>query len=159
VRLISNTLKALEAYFRGAVLDRYRMLDKRGEAHRLYLFQGSGGQGDVHGGGGYGGWGRHGRMRIYEELVRENMLTKEEQALIGNIVIQSLSHSRLCLFRRDICRLSGNFRNEKDMIQRQFEAIQINLGILTFGCVAQCAQNTRELLQEDNRAWERLGAK
>lgn len=93
-----NALKMLAAYFRGAMFDRYKALEAKGEGSLFHIFQGpaSGGpeakiKRDIHGGGGHGGWGGHGRMSIYEELVRQKVLTVREQALFKKIVIQSLS--------------------------------------------------------------------
>ena len=70
------------AYFRGAIFDRSRVLEAKGEGDMYYIFhtsmEGAKGKGfgdghvfkrDVHGGGGHGGWGSHARMAIYEELV------------------------------------------------------------------------------------------
>ena len=98
-----NTLKMLDAFFRGAIFDRYRALEAKGEGEMFYLFHTSmsgnksarigGGktfQRDVHGGGGHGGWGGHARMLIYEELVARGVLTEEEQALYRKLVVQSL---------------------------------------------------------------------
>lgn len=99
-----GALKMLAAYFRGAVLDRYRALEARGEGHLFYvfntslegdrskrIFQGKTLQRDVHGGGSHGGWGSHARMMIFQELVERGLLTEEEQALFRRIVVQSLS--------------------------------------------------------------------
>ncbi len=86
-----NVLKILKAVLLGGVFDRYRELEKKGEADMFYIFYGDVGQRDVHGGGAHGGWGSASRMRIYEALVKENMLNAEEQMLFKQIVIQSLS--------------------------------------------------------------------
>ena len=98
-----NALKMLGAFFRGAIFDRYRALEAKGEGDMLYLFHTSmsgnksavigGGrtfQRDVHGGQGHGGWGGHARMLIYEELVAGGVLTADEQALYRTLVVQSL---------------------------------------------------------------------
>jgi hypothetical protein len=103
-----NALKMLAAYFRGAVLDRYRALDAQGEGKMFYIFNTSmdGNKStrissdkvflrDVHGGGGHGGWGSHARMLIYEELVKQEILSREERALFREIVVQSLSEDFL----------------------------------------------------------------
>lgn len=103
-----NALKMLAAYFRGAMFDRYRALEAKGEGSMFYIFhtsmQGTKAKGfgeghvfkrDVHGGGGHGGWGGHARMIIYEELVARGVLTKDEQALFRKIVLQSLNKSIL----------------------------------------------------------------
>jgi len=96
-RRSKNDVKILRAVFLGGILDRYRALAKKGEGDRFHIFYGPSKRGnkyyvrDVHGGGGHGGWGGAARMRIYEELVRQNMLTGEERALFKKIVIQSLS--------------------------------------------------------------------
>lgn len=86
-----NALKMMQAYFRGAILDRYRAFEKSGEGDRFYLFNTHVGGRSKYGGGSHGGWGSHGRMRIYEELVKQKMLTPDEQKLFKKIVIQSLS--------------------------------------------------------------------
>ena len=78
----TSALKMLAAYFRGAIFDRSRVLEAKGEGDVYYIFhtsmEGAKGKGfgdghvfkrDVHGGGGHGGWGSHARMAIYEELV------------------------------------------------------------------------------------------
>lgn len=103
-----NTLKMLAAYFRGAIFDRYRALEARGEEKMFYIFhtsmEGNKSKGfgekhtfkrDVHGGGGHGGWGSHARMVIFEELVAREMLTSAEQALFRKIVVQSLGKNFL----------------------------------------------------------------
>ncbi len=103
-----NTLKMIAAHFRGAIFDRYRLLQSRGEEHMFYIFhtsmEGSKTEGfgeghvfkrDVHGGGGHGGWGSHARMIIFEELVARKVLTRDEQSLFRKIVIQSLEKSFL----------------------------------------------------------------
>lgn len=41
---------------------------------------------DFHGGGYHGGWGGASRMRIYEELSRQKMLTAAEEALFRKLV-------------------------------------------------------------------------
>ena len=45
---------------------------------------------DVHGGGYHGGWGGAARMRIYEELSSQKMLSAEEEVRFEKIVKQSL---------------------------------------------------------------------
>ena len=110
-----NALKMLAAYFRGAIFDRYCTLESQGEGEMFYIFNtsmdgepklwGSSGKvflHDVHGGGGHGGWGAHSRMLIYEELIKQGILSKEEQVLFRKIVVQSLSEDFLdfnCLER------------------------------------------------------------
>ncbi|HUS90428.1 MAG TPA: hypothetical protein VM695_01215 [Phycisphaerae bacterium] len=93
----AGALKVLAAVFRGAMFDRYRALEAQGEGELFHVFYGGASKGgtgplkhDVHGGGGHGGWGGTGRMRIYEELARQGVLTADEQALYRKIVLQSL---------------------------------------------------------------------
>lgn len=97
-----NALKILRAVFLGGILDRYRELERKGEADLFYIFYVSGDnheelvkrgwKRDIHGGGGHGGWGSASRMRIYEALSEENMLTDTEKVLFRQIVIQSLDN-------------------------------------------------------------------
>jgi len=91
-------LKIIAAYFRGAIFDRYYALEAKGEGELFHLFYGPASRAadakikhDIHGGGGHGGWGSAARMRIYEELVKQGLLSTEEQDLFKKIVIQSLS--------------------------------------------------------------------
>jgi len=99
-----NALKILSAYFRGAIFDRYCTLDAKGEGEMFYIFNTSMDatelalvssdkvfKHDVHGGGSHGGWGSHARMLIYEELVKQEVLNRQEQTLFEKIVVQSLS--------------------------------------------------------------------
>ena len=72
-----NALKILHAYFM-SILDRYYEAKKAGNSDKFNLFSG------------HGAWGSGGRMRIYAELVRQNMLTAQEQATFKKIVNQSL---------------------------------------------------------------------
>ena len=72
-----NALKILHACFM-SILDRYYDAEKAGNGDKFNLFSG------------HGAWGSGGRMRIYAELVRQNMLTAEEQATFKQIVNQSL---------------------------------------------------------------------
>lgn len=99
-----NTLRILRAVFRGLVLDWHRKLEAKGEGDLLYIFfttspgdktarkmpDGRTIVRDLHGGGYHGGWGGASRMRIYEELVRQDMLTPEEKRRFREIVHQSL---------------------------------------------------------------------
>jgi hypothetical protein len=102
-RIDKNALRILRAVFRGLILDRYAKLEVKGEADLLYIFFTSLRSGkreevfdidgrklyrDVHGGGAHGGWGGAARMRIYEELVRKDMLTQKEMDRFKKIVHQ-----------------------------------------------------------------------
>jgi hypothetical protein len=97
-----NALKVLRAVFRGLILDRHAALQAKGEGDLLYIFFTTlrGGQReevleidhrqmlrDVHGGGTHGGWGGAARMRIYEELARQDMLTPEEKDRFREIAL------------------------------------------------------------------------
>ena len=73
----TGALKILQAYFL-SILDRYHDAQKAGEGDAFNLFPG------------HGAWGSGGRMRIYEELVRQNMLTPDEKAMFKTMVNQSL---------------------------------------------------------------------
>ena len=99
-----NTLKILRAVFHGLILDRHANLQAKGEGDLLYIFFTTlrGGKReevlevdnremlrDVHGGGTHGGWGGGARMRIYEELAKQDMLTQEEKDRFREIVHQS----------------------------------------------------------------------
>lgn len=99
-----NAIRILRAVFRGLILDWYARCEKRGEGDLFYIFfttssgnkvqrQAEDGRTlrrDHHGGGYHGGWGGACRMRIFEELVRQNMFTDAEQATMKKIVYQSL---------------------------------------------------------------------
>ncbi len=99
----SGALKILRAVFRGLILDWHRKLQAKGEEDLLYIFfttntgdktarkafDGRTLVRDLHGGGYHGGWGGAARMRIYEELVRQDMLTPEEKQRFREIVHQS----------------------------------------------------------------------
>lgn len=108
-----GAIRILRAVFRGLILDRHRKLVAKGEGDLLYLFHSTltGGNKeswlpvgdrkmfrDLHGGGYHGGWGGAARMRIYEELVRQNMLTDEQKKRAGEIIRQSLD-SKIVDFR------------------------------------------------------------
>ena len=98
-----NAIRILRAVFRGLILDWYARCEKRGEGDLFYIFfttssgnkvqrQAEDGRTlrrDHHGGGYHGGWGGACRMRIFEELVRQNMFTDAEQATMEKIVYQS----------------------------------------------------------------------
>ncbi|MHC4177023.1 MAG: hypothetical protein ACYSWU_05935 [Planctomycetota bacterium] len=99
-----GALKILRAVFRGLILDRHAKLQAAGEDDLLYIFFTTlrGGKReevleidgrrllrDVHGGGTHGGWGGAARMRIYEELAKQDMLTQEEEDRFRQIVHQS----------------------------------------------------------------------
>ena len=100
-----NAIRILRAVFRALILDWHARCEQRGEGDLFYIFfttnsgnkvsrQAADGRTlkrDHHGGGYHGGWGGASRMRIYEELVRQNMLTEAEQARMKKIVHQSLS--------------------------------------------------------------------
>ena len=99
-----NSLRILRGVFRGLIIDWHAKLEAKGEGDLMYiLFTTNSGDKmtrkadkdrmlvrDLHGGGYHGGWGSACRMRIYEELVRQKMLTAEEKALFKKIVHQSL---------------------------------------------------------------------
>ncbi len=99
-----NALRILRAVFRALILDWQTRCEQRGEGDLFYIYfttnsgnkvqrQSTDGRTlkrDHHGGGYHGGWGGASRMRIYEELVRQKMLTKLEQARMKKIVYQSL---------------------------------------------------------------------
>ena len=113
-----NAIKILAAVFRGLIFDWHRRLQSRGEGDLLYLFfttnpgdkgarRTSGGRSlvrDLHGGGYHGGWGGAARMRIYEELVRQQMLTADEQLHFRSLVRQSFRRRwrRQMLLRRGL---------------------------------------------------------
>ena len=101
----SSALRVLRAVFRGLLLDRHKKLEEKGEGDLLYIFYTSltgdrkestlnvNGRKvfrDVHGGGYHGGWGGAARMRIYEELSSQKMLSAEEEVRFEKIVKQSL---------------------------------------------------------------------
>ena len=100
-----NAIRILRAVFRALILDWHARCEQRGEGDLFYIFfttnsgnkvsrQAADGRTlkrDHHGGGYHGGWGGASRMRIYEELVRQNMLTEAEQTRMKKIVHQSLS--------------------------------------------------------------------
>ena len=101
-----NELKILQAVFRALILDWHARLEETGEGDRMYIFFVTTAPGskterklpggttlirDLHGGGYHGGWGGAARMRIYEELANQGMLTPEEQARFKKIVHQSMS--------------------------------------------------------------------
>ena len=101
----SSALRVLRAVFRGLLLDRHKKLEEKGEGDLLYIFYTSltgdrkestlnvNGRKvfrDVHGGGYHGGWGGAARMRIYEELSSQKMLSAEEEVRFEEIVKQSL---------------------------------------------------------------------
>ena len=75
-----NALGILHAYFL-SILDRYEEAETAGDGDAFNLFPG------------HGAWGSGGRMRIYEELVRRNMLSRKQQSTFKNIVNQSLKLS------------------------------------------------------------------
>ena len=100
-----NAIRILRAVFRALILDWHARCEQRGEGDLFYIFfttnsgnkvqrksaDGRTLQRDHHGGGYHGGWGAASRMRIYEELIRQNMLTEAERARMKKIVHQSLS--------------------------------------------------------------------
>jgi hypothetical protein len=109
-----SALRVLRAVFRGLILDRYSKLEKKGEGDLLYMFytsltgdrkestldvEGRKVFRDIHGGGYHGGWGGAARMRIYEELSTQKMLTGEEEIRFEKIVKQSLE-SRFIDFKK-----------------------------------------------------------
>ena len=99
-----NALRILRAVLRGLILDWYAKAEAKGEGDMFYIFftTNSGNKvarkaedgrvlrRDFHGGGYHGGWGGASRMRIYEELSRQKMLTATEEKLFRKIVHQSL---------------------------------------------------------------------
>jgi len=108
-----NSIRVLRGVFRGLILDWYAKLEADGEEDMFYIYfttnsgdktkrnsaDGRTLRRDYHGGGYHGGWGGACRMRIYEELVRQNMLTDAEQTTMKKIVHQSLE-SRFLDFKR-----------------------------------------------------------
>lgn len=99
-----NALRILRAVLRGLILDWYAKAEAEGEGDMFYIFfttnsgnkvarkaaDGRTLKRDFHGGGYHGGWGGASRMRIYEELSRQKMLTAAEERLFRKIVHQSL---------------------------------------------------------------------
>ena len=99
-----NALRILRAVLRGLILDWYAKAEAKGEGDMFYIFfttnsgnkvarkaeDGRTLKRDFHGGGYHGGWGGASRMRIYEELSRQKMLTAAEEKLFRKIVHQSL---------------------------------------------------------------------
>lgn len=98
-----NELLILQAVFRALILDWHAKLEAKGEGDLMFIFfttapgnkterqiEGRTLKRDVHGGGYHGGWGGAARMRIYEELSRQKMLTAEEEARFKKIVHQSM---------------------------------------------------------------------
>ncbi len=99
-----NALRILRAVLRGLILDWYAKAEAKGEEDMFYIFfttnsgnkvarkakDGRTLRRDFHGGGYHGGWGGASRMRIYEELSRQKMLTAAEEKLFRKIVYQSL---------------------------------------------------------------------
>ena len=100
-----NDLRILQAVFRGLILDWHAKVEAKGQGEIFYIFFSTapGDKGarntsdgrtivrDLHGGGYHGGWGGAARMRIYEELARQKMLTPDEMKRFKRIVHQSLS--------------------------------------------------------------------
>ena len=96
-----NELLILQAVFRALILDWHAKLEEKGEEELMFIFfvttapgskverqlpDGAVLKRDYHGGGYHGGWGGGARMRIYEELVKQRMLTEEEQVRFKKIV-------------------------------------------------------------------------
>ena len=113
-RKYHSALRVLRAVFRGLILDRHSKLEEKGEGDLLYMFytsltgdrkestldvEGRKVFRDIHGGGYHGGWGGAARMRIYEELSTQKMLTGEEEIRFEKIVKQSLE-SRFIDFKK-----------------------------------------------------------
>jgi len=109
-----GALKVLRAVFRGLILDKHQRLKDKGEGDLLYMFyttltgdrkesvlnvEGRKAYRDIHGGGYHGGWGGAARMRIYQELAAQGMLTDEEKIRFEEIVKQSLE-SRFINFKK-----------------------------------------------------------
>ena len=107
-------LLLLQAVFRALILDWHARLESIGEEDLMFIYFVTTAPGskterklpdgailkrDYHGGGYHGGWGGAARMRIYEELVREKMLTADEQERFRRIVHQSMS-SRFLDFKK-----------------------------------------------------------
>jgi hypothetical protein len=98
-----NALRILRAVLRGLILDWHAKAEAKGEGDMFYIFftTNSGNKvarkaedgrtlaRDFHGGGYHGGWGGASRMRIYEELSRQKMLTAAQAKLFRKIVHQS----------------------------------------------------------------------
>jgi hypothetical protein len=68
-----NAIIILQAYFR-SILDR----GGKGDRYKGFFW-------------GHGAWGSGGRLRVYQELVRQEMLTSDEQAQFRRIVSESLA--------------------------------------------------------------------
>ena len=101
-----NELLILQAVFRALILDWHSKLESKGEGDLMFIYFVTTAPGskterklpdgatlvrDYHGGGYHGGWGGAARMRIYEELVRQKMLTADEKERFRRIVHQSMS--------------------------------------------------------------------
>ena len=101
-----GALKILHAAFCALMLDWHAKLEAKGEGDLMYIYFVTTAPGskterklpdgaplirDYHGGGYHGGWGGAARMRIYEELANQGLLTAEERARFKRIVHQSLS--------------------------------------------------------------------
>lgn len=71
----NNAIIIQQAYFRS-------ILDRGGKGDRYKTFF-----------GGHGAWGSGGRLRIYQELVRQNLLTDDEQAQFRGIISEALEQS------------------------------------------------------------------
>jgi hypothetical protein len=109
-----NELLILQAVFRALILDWHSKLEATGEGDLLFIYFVTTAPGskterklpdgatlvrDYHGGGYHGGWGGAARMRIYEELTRQKMLTANEKERFRRIVHQSMS-SRFLDFKK-----------------------------------------------------------
>ena len=109
-----NDLLILQAVFRALILDWHSKLEAKGEGDLMFIYFVTTAPGskterklpdgatlirDHHGGGYHGGWGGAARMRIYEELANQGLLTAEERARFKRIVHQSLS-SRFLNFKK-----------------------------------------------------------
>jgi hypothetical protein len=109
-----NEILILQAVFRALILDWHARLEARDEGDLMFIYfvttapgskterklpDGAPLKRDYHGGGYHGGWGGAARMRIYEELVSQNMLTAEEKERFRRIVYQSMS-SRFLDFKK-----------------------------------------------------------
>ena len=73
----SNEIRIIKGYFL-SILDRYQEAKENGKKESFTLFYN------------HKSWGSGGRMRIYDELVRQNLLTKSEEKEFKELVLHSL---------------------------------------------------------------------
>lgn len=104
-RTSPNDLKILKAVFCALILDWHDKLKAKGDSDLFYIFFVTTAPGDktkrnlgdrtlirdYHGGGYHGGWGGAARMRIFQELANQNMLSPQEISQFKEIVHQSMT--------------------------------------------------------------------